>query len=369
MSLRPKPEIESLQVPHHGGINYAELKAMGLASESVLDFSVCSNPFMPPPGIKKALNTIAIERYPDSEATELIERLSERLGVAPDNILAGSGTTELIRLVALTYFGKGDRVLIPEPTYGEYEVASKIVEAKLIKQRMRAEDSFTPKLEETAGLIRKQHPKGVFICNPNNPTGKYLSRQYVETLLEAIGDGLLVLDEAYVAFVDKSWSSVNLISRGNVIILRSMTKDYALAGLRLGYAIANQEIINNLRRVCPPWNVNVVAQKIGAIVLEDVNYLEQSKKKIREVKEFLIDELSRLGLAPLPSDTHYFLVKVGNAREFRAVLLKNRIMVRDCTSFGLPKYIRIAPRTMLECQKLIAAIKVIKNEGGLNVDI
>jgi histidinol-phosphate aminotransferase len=135
-----------------------------------------------------------------------------------------------------------------------------------------------------------------------------------------------------------------------------MTKDYALAGLRLGYALASQEIIDWLKRVRPPWNVNVVAQRIGAIVLDDMDYLEQSKRKITEAKEFLLADLSRLGFQPLPSDVHYFLVRVGNAQEFRTSLLKHGILVRDCTSFGLPEYVRIAPRTIPECQKLTTII-------------
>ena len=342
---------------------------MGLTPESIIDFSVCSNPFMPPLDVKKILDTTAIEQYPDSEAIEFRQRLSERLGVTSDNILAGSGTTELIRLIALTYFRQGDRILILEPTYGEYEVACHIAGATPIKQWMKAEDNFSPRIEETTSLIREHRPRGVFICNPNNPTGKYLSRQEVEMVLDATGDSLLILDEAYIAFLKGSWSSTDLVSRSNVIILRSMTKDYAIAGLRLGYAVASHEIIGNLRRVCPPWNVNVVAQKVGATLLENIDYLERSKKKIREAKQFLIDGLLQLGFKPLPSDANYFLVSVGNAQSFRNALLKYGILVRDCTSFGLPEYIRLAPRTMPECQKFIDTIQSLKRKGELNFNI
>ena len=366
MSLLPRPEIENLKVCPHGGINYAELSAVGIAPEAVLDFSVCTNPFMPPPGIKEMLNSVAIEKYPDCEATELRQRLSDKLGVPPDNILAGSGTTELIRLIALTYFRPGDSILIIEPTYGEYEIAAQIVGAKPIKQWMEAENNFALKIAKTIDLISEHRPRAVFICNPNNPTGKYLSRPEVETILAALGDGLLILDEAYLAFVEKNWSSIDLVSRGNVVILRSMTKEYGLAGLRLGYTIASQEITDNLRRVCSPWNVNAVAQKIGAKVLADVDYLEQSKQKISEAKQFLIEGLSRLGFQPLPSDAHYFLVKVGDARVFRTALLRHGIQVRDGTSFGLPEYVRIGPRTMPECQRLITTINELKKKGELD---
>ena len=364
MSLRPKPEIENLKACPHGGINYAELSAMGVNPDTVIDFSVCTNPFLPSPRVKKVLHAddIAIRQYPDSEATEFRRRLSQELGVSTDNILAGNGTTELIRLVTLTYFGRGDSVLILEPTYGEYEVACQIVGAETVKQRGNAENNFVPDTGETVNLIRQHHPQGIFICNPNNPTGKYLSRQEIEMVLAAGEDTLFIIDEAYIQFVENGWSAIDLTSQGNVIILRSMTKDYALAGLRLGYAIAGREIIDNLRRVCPPWNVNIVAQKAGVAALEDAGHLEQSRKKIKEAKQFLVDGLYRLGFQPLPSDTHFFLMRVGDAAKFRTALLEHGILVRDCTSFGLPEYVRIAPGTMPECRKFMAAIEALK--GG-----
>jgi len=343
--------------------------AMGLAPEEILDFSVSSNPFPPPTQVREILNTIAIDRYPDSEATELRQCLSKRLGVAPVNLLVGSGSTELIRLIALTYFRRRDPVLILEPTFGEYEVACQIAGSRTFKQWAKAEEGFSPRVEETVSLIRRHHPAGVFICNPNNPTGQYLFRQELEKILDACGDGLLILDEAFVAFVDESWSSGDLVSRGNVIIVRSMTKDYALAGLRLGYAVASQEVIDSLRRVCPPWNVNVVAQKAGVIALRDEGYLEQCKKKIGEAKQFLISELHRIGFTSVPSKTNFFLVKVDNGERFRAALLRHGILVRDCASFGLPEYVRIAPRAMPECQRLIAIIRALKRDGELDNNI
>ena len=357
MSLQPRPELNNLKACPHGGIDYSEVKALGLSPGEILDFSVCSNPYKIPEGIRKSINTIDIAQYPDPDVNEFRQRLSQKLGLSPDNILAGNGVTELIRLISMTYFRQDDSILILEPSFGEYEVACHIAGAKPVKQWMELENNFTPKITETINLIKKCHPRGVFICNPNNPTGKYLSKQEIEMILAAREDTLFILDEAYINFVDNSWSALDLIKRNNVIILRSMTKDYALAGLRLGYAIANQEIIENIRLVRPPWNVNTIAQKIGIIALDEVIYLEQSKKQIKQAKQFLIDELCQLDFQPLPSDTHFFLVRVGNATSFRLSLLKNGILVRDCTSFGLPEYIRIAPRTMPECQQLITTIQ------------
>ncbi|MFC1988130.1 pyridoxal phosphate-dependent aminotransferase [Chloroflexota bacterium] len=365
MSLRPRPEVDNLEVGLHGGPDVAELKAMGLTPESVLDFSVCANPFPPPSGVRAVLNTIAVNQYPDSQSTEYRQYLAVKLGVTADNILAGSGTTELIRLIALTYFGHGDSVLILEPTFGEYRVATQIVGAEILGQRGQEGDNFTLKVDDTISFIRRHHPRGVFICNPNNPTGQYFSRGEVEGILDACRDGLLILDEAYISFVDGSWPSIDLIDHGNLVILRSLTKDYALAGLRLGYVVAGEEIIDALRRVCPPWNVNVVAQQAGIAALNDRDYLEPCQREIAEAKRFLVAGIENIGFNTIPSRAHFFLVRVNNAKGFRAALLKQGILVRDCTSFGLPEYVRISARTMPECQRLINTIQELKYQGGL----
>jgi len=368
LSIRPKPGIERLEACAHGGLGYAELKSLGLSPDEVIDFSVNSNPFSFPPGVKEILKTVVIDRYPDSESIEFRQCLSERLAVSPDNILVGSGSMEIIRLVTQAYFGGGDSVLILKPTFGEYEVACQIVGARLLEQWAGEEEDFAFDIDEAVALIRKHRPKGVFICNPNNPTGHYLSRRQVEAVLAAGSDSLLILDEAYLAFTEGSWSSTVLIPRGNVISLRSMTKDYALAGLRLGYAVSSKEIIQNLGRVCPPWNVNAAAQRAGLAALSDTDYLRRCELKIRRAKQFLVDELGRIGLKVMPSKTNFFLVKVGSGRDFRASLLKHGLMVRDCASFGLPQYVRMAPRTMPECQKLITTIKILKRKGEIGLD-
>jgi histidinol-phosphate aminotransferase len=251
-------------------------------------------------------------------------------------------------------------VLIVEPTFGEYEVACRIVGSKILKQRTQGEEGFKLNVDETIDLIGRHRPKVVFLCHPNNPTGQYLAKREVEKILSASEDTLLVLDEAYISFAENLWRSLDLIKENNIIILRSMTKDYALAGLRLGYGIAHTEIIATLRKVCPPWNVNAVAQRAGILALRDSAYLKRCQEGVRQAREFLESELVRLGLPPLPSQAHFFLVKVGHAKQFRQDLLKYGIMVRDCTSFGLPEYVRIAPRTLPECQRLIHAIREIR---------
>jgi len=368
LPLLPKPEIQSATVCPHGGIDYAEAEMLGIAPQDILDFSANLNPFGPPPGVTEALCECygglseAISHYPDPEARHLRRSLANKLGVKTENILVSSGSTELIRLAALTYFSKGEPVLLIEPTYGEYQVVCQITGASLVKQHLSPQDDFWLNANETVELIQQHHPKGIFICNPNNPTGRYLARADFMKILNACKDSLVLLDEAYVSFVDGAWSSLDMIDRNNLLVLRSMTKDYGIAGLRLGYGVARKEIIATLRRICPPWNVNVVAQEAGIAAIAKEGYLKRCQIELREAKNYLAAELSNLGLPPLPSEANFFLVEVGDAPGFRRELLKQRILIRDCTSFGLPDYIRIAPRTLPECQRLVAAIKEVKNE-------
>jgi histidinol-phosphate aminotransferase len=357
--LRPKPHIERLVPAHHGGINYTELEKFGISAESIIDFSVSTNPFGPPPGIQAALAHADIDRYPDSEASELARTLAGKLNVAVDNLIIGSGSTELIRLVAAAYFGPGDPVIVPRPTYGEYEIVCQFSDARVLKQTMLEEAGFHLNIAETVALIRKHRPKCLFLCNPNNPTGQYLSSEEVREILSASRDVLVVLDEAYIAFTEKTWASTDLISGNNLVILRSMTKDYALAGLRLGYAIAAGPVISVLKKVRPPWNVSSVAQKAGVFALKTDGYLDECRIQIIKAREFLVERLKGLGLSPLPSQTNFFLVRVGDAAGLRQALLRKGILVRDCTSFGLPGYIRLAPRPIAECQRLLSTMKEV----------
>ncbi|MFH1639118.1 MAG: histidinol-phosphate transaminase [Chloroflexota bacterium] len=355
--LRPKPNIGRLLPAVHGGIDYAELSKLGIKPEDVLDFSVNTNPFGPPPGTREAMAQASIDRYPDSEATELVQILAGKLNIASENLIAGSGATELIRLVATAYLGPEDTVLIPQPTYSEYEFACSLSGACVLPQPLPENSNFRLNVSETVSLMRRHQPKGIFLCNPNNPTGGYLSREDVKRILSCAENSLVVLDEAYIAFTEDAWSSPDLIDGGNMVILRSMTKDYALAGLRLGYAMADEKIISVLKRVKPPWNISSVAQKAGIHALAADGYLEACRVQIKMAKEFLIRELKRLGFNPLPSQANFFLVRVGDAAGFRQALLRKGILVRDSASFGLPAYIRLAPRTLDECRRLITAIE------------
>ena len=353
----PRPEIAGLMSCYHGGPNYAEFERLGIKPEEILDFSSNSNPY--PFKLDFTLDDIVIDHYPDSDSTELRRLIGKRNGIAAENVIIGSGSMEIIRLAAQAYFSSGDKVLILKPTFGEYEQSCLIAGAEVVELWSEEKNDFRFEVDRCANLIHRLKPKAIFICNPDNPTGQYLNRSELETVLKAAGDGLVILDEAYIAFTEDAWKSVDLIPKGNLIIVRSMTKDFALAGLRLGYGIAHPAVINNLFKVKPPWNVNAVAQRAGCEALNDGAYIRRSDRLIRQNRDYLISEFSSLGFRVIPTRTNFFLMKVSNANGFRSSLMKKGVIVRDCTSFGLPEYVRIAPRTLPECKRLVAEVKAV----------
>ncbi len=353
---RFRPHLDGLEICVHGGPDRGELEALGISLEEVVDFSVNCNPFGPPPSVRAAAERACWERLPDSQTTALRKALAALLGVGPGNIVAGNGSAELIRFLSLTFFGPGDTVAIPQPTFGEYETSLCIAGIAAMIVPTQASNGFRLDVADLAQLLKAERQiRGLFLCNPNNPTGAYLSREEVERLLDALPDGLVILDEAYMPFVDGAWSSLHLLRRGNLVVLRSMTKDYALGGLRLGYAVGPEALMDVLRRVLPPWNVNAIAQEAGLLALEDPGYPARCLPDIAEARDYLMAGMSDMGLQVLTSRTNYFLVEVGDAPAFRRSLLREGFLVRDCASFGLPSYIRISARTMPECRRLIEA--------------
>ena len=330
--------------------------------ERVLDFSTCCNPYGPPPSVHGALAKADIVLYPDPDCREFIGLLSSAIGAPQENLIATSGSTELLRLAALAYTGPADTVVIPSPTYGEYELACKIANAHVVKYEMKERAGFRLAAGAFISFARKFKPSAIFLCNPNNPTGRYLGLSDIVKIVSSFPDTLIVLDEAYVSFTADAWDSLKLLDYPNILIVRSMTKDFALAGLRLGYGIASREIINTLKKIRPPWNVNSAAQQAGLAALKSDGHMKKCGPLINKGKDYLIAQLESPGYKILPTDTNFFLVRVGNAGKFQRELLAKGFLVRDCSSFGLPAYIRIAPRRMQDCRSLIAAIKSMQSE-------
>ncbi|MBI2958574.1 MAG: histidinol-phosphate aminotransferase family protein [Chloroflexi bacterium] len=356
--MRPRPETESLTNRVHGGCRLCELDRLGLGADEVIDFSVCSNPYGGPPGLRSSLRSVALHSYPDPDCTAFRSVLSQNLGVPPERILTGNGSIELLRLVALAYVRPGDTIVVPQPTFSEYELSCRLMGAAVAAFPLDEGEVFRIDADRLCAEVRKLRPRAVFLCNPNNPTGWYLDKREVRAVLDACEDTLLVLDEAYAGFTRDRWESTELLEHGHLLIIRSMTKDYGLAGLRLGFALGNEGIMGPLRRVQLPWSVNSLAQAGGIHAVRSGGaHLRKSSFRLAKAKERLIAELDSIGLSVIRGDANFFMVKVGDATSLRIRLLRHGVMVRDCTSFGLPAFIRIGVRTPEENQRLVTALR------------
>ena len=351
----PRSAIRTTPLIPHGAITPGELARMGLNPEQVIDFSANINPYGPHPAVREALAHVPIDRYPDPEVLALRRALSHQLHQPISHILAGNGASELIGLVALAFLEAGDRVLVAEPTYGEYARAARMMGAEVVVWRALPEDDFAIRPQEIASWLGRTSPRVAFFCRPNNPTGQCLPLDALARWTLRHPSTLFVVDEAYLPFARGAASALELAAP-NLLVLRSLTKSHALAGLRLGYAVGPEPIIDALRSVQPPWSVNALAQAAGVAALQQQEEIEETLVRLQEDVRALRHDLHRQGWRPHPSATHYFLLPVGDAAQVRQRLLGRGIVVRDASSFGLPHHIRIAARTPAENARLLEAL-------------
>jgi histidinol-phosphate aminotransferase len=221
-------------------------------------------------------------------------------------------------------------------------------------------DAFAPDAAAIAADLRRLRPRLAFVCNPNNPTGLLLPPAQIAEWAQAAPDTLLVVDESYLGFTSAGESALGL-GADNVLVVRSLTKDYALAGLRLGFAAGhNLPLVRAIAAVRPAWNVSGPAQAAGLAALEDEAYWQECLMRLYRAKAELVAGLRELGYAPLDSAVHYFLLRVGQADAFRRALLRRGIQVRDCASFGLPEFVRLAPRAEDENQRLLETLRELR---------
>ena len=357
--------------PTHGGVKPVELRALGLKPEDVLDFSASVSPIGPPEGVRDALSQVDLAAYPDPQCLLLREAISNHLcsgssePVGTENILVGNGSTEIIHLLARAYLSPpraraANTTFILTPTYGEYEGACRLMGSTISCLTGLDRPGFKWDVELAARRIAQEKPSLIFLCNPNNPTGVFLNHNEVLLLAQAADGtgGLLVLDEAYLSFVEEPWDSLSLLGLGPVILVRSMTKDYGLTALRLGYSLAPEDVTERLTSFQPEWSVNGLAQAAGLAALADTGYIARARLAVAEAKDYLLAQLSGMGFLVPPSAANFLLVEVGDGGSWRGKLMRRGLLVRDCSSFGLPEYIRVGLRSLPDCRRLAEAMDV-----------
>ncbi len=339
----------------HGALDHAELDALALQPHTVLDFSSNVNPFGPPAAVREALAALDPMAYPDRTCYLLRQALAERHGCTSEQVLVGNGSNELIHLIARALLRSDDKALVIEPTFAEYAHASKLAGAKVVIWRACEQQGFAVDVVAIGEIIQQVQPRLVWLCVPNNPTGIVLTQAAMEGLAAVCraAKSYLVLDRAY-AGMERAAAPIAAPAVSQYLIqLYSLTKIYALAGLRLGYMLADVNILASIAPYQPTWSVNSAAQVAGLAALGDRDFIHATLPLLWQSSDQLRTGLQGLGLHVLPSSLPFMLVQTGDGARTRAALLRHGCVVRDCASFGFPQYVRIAPRTQADNQYLL----------------
>jgi histidinol-phosphate aminotransferase len=311
--------------------------------------------------ISKAL--AGLHRYPDGSCYYLNRALAEHLGVSPGEIVLGNGSNEIIGFLVTAFMQPGEEVITSHPSFLMYQKfvqvedgVNRIVELKDMRHDL---DAIIGRINEKTRLI--------FLDNPNNPTGTIITLAEFDGFLARVPDDVIVvLDEAYVDFVDPD-ARIDTLSylHGDkpVVALRTFSKAYGLSGLRLGYGIMNEELAGYLHRVRQPFNVNSLAQAGGVAALTDAEYYRQTLTRTREERLRLMEGVTRLGCRAMASHTNFFLIDVrGNGKKLYEQLLYKGVIVRPMEAYGYPDYIRITVGLPAENQRFLAALAAALQE-------
>lgn len=365
--MRVRRELFELSPCEHGGRAGEIAERLGVKAKSLIDFSVSLNPcvlFDVEGVIRKACDK-AFE-YPDNRYVHFRESAARFVGVDADNIVPGNGSTEIIRLFAEAAIENGDTVAIPSPTFGEYEQQCRLFGANI--RYLRYRDIYKGDLWWLEGC------KAAFLCNPNNPDGSLLSRQEAERIVRFCQDNgiMAVVDEAFIDLADPGQSVAGLVeSYDNLLVLRSLTKCFAIPGLRLGFGIAGKDAAAILNRARLTWSLDGIAAEAGACLMDGAGpCLAASRDFIRREREWLAGRIGEIkGLRAMPSMANYFMVDVGGtgmtSGAFTERMMREHIIVRDCSSFPMMdgQYVRIAVRGHEENVRLIEAMRRVAGAG------
>ena len=362
----PRKELSELPKTVHGG------QAWRL--EGIEDFSHNLNPFGPPEDIDEIVASAleGIGHYPDDSCSELKDTVSKAFNIDPDCITVGAGSSDIIRNVPNTFFSPGDNVVICRPSFAEYAQQCRIVGARIIWNDLRPQDDFRIDLDALMFNVG-ENTKALYICNPNNPTGRVEPREKIISIVRECEDrGVLVfLDETLLELVP-GYADITLSGMvkkfTNLVVATSLTKSFAIPGIRIGFGLSNPDIISEMEKVRMTWNVGQVEQTVANVLIRDrLDYVDRAAAVMGEESEVLNSSLNNIGFpaGPVSDSFFYFndLSPLGmDCAEFQKKMLSHGIMVRDCSSFGpeFKSYVRYSVKDReRNCKFLAAADSVI----------
>ena len=350
----------------HGG-NIYKLQREG--KKDILDYSSNINPLGVPESLKKAVseNFSVLTRYPDINYTELRESIGKYNNVNSENIIAGNGATEVLFLYIKAL--KPKKVLIAAPTFAEYERAVKNAECEIDFFELKEEDNFI--LNKDKFIQKAKNYNLAVICNPNNPTGKFISKEIIFEINENLKKSgtKLFIDECFIEFI-LGWKEKTsaLFKSENIFILRALTKFFALPGLRLGYGICfDKKIIEKINEIREPWSVNGFADLAGKVILNDIEYIKNTEKWILEERKYFTDSLKEIEenkkIKIYETETNFILIKLleMTSEEFKSRMEEKNILVRNASNFKFldNSFIRFAIKDREKNKKVIEAVREV----------
>lgn len=349
-----------MSLPKHGANPHYLYKQLGLAMpERTIDFSVNLNPLGPPRVIFDQWDEWQelIVNYPDPLGNSLKQKVAEKEGLQPNEILLGNGAAELIQLLAIYFRDK--KIALFQPTFSEYERMCAAYGASLTNLSVE-------RLDDEAYLDEAlNNQEAVFLCHPSNPTGEIYTRETLENLLAICErkDCYLILDEAFYDFSDEVHTMVSSIKDSPyLIILRSVTKMYSIAGIRLGMLFANETLVSELRAYQSYWSVNALALAIGEVVLDEEDFVQETQAYIANIRAQVFPKLKELGFILTKSKVNFFLLRdpaLGNQKELLLFLLKKGIIPRHTENYPYlaGEWLRFAIRPLDEMNELLEALR------------
>ncbi len=339
-------------------------RELGIPEQDIIKLASNENPLGPSPlGVKAIIDCAnQVNLYPDGDCYYLKKDLAEHLKVKPEQIIMGNGSNDVLQIIADTFITPEDEVIYSRHAFVVYSLVTQVADAKAVVVDMK---DYTHDLEAMADAITDK-TKVIFIANPNNPTGTMVTSEQVERFMKRIPDDVVVVfDEAYYEYVTRSDypQTLKYVQDGRTVItLRTFSKIYGLAGLRVGYGITRPDIVEVLNKVRQPFNVSMVAQSAARASLKDKEHVEKSIKINSEGKEFLYKELKKMGLDYVPTEANFILIHVGRpGAEVMGKMLKKGVIVRPVGGYELPNSIRVTIGTPEQNQKFISELKKVLN--------
>ena len=365
-----KKSLRSVSPYFHGGNVWEVSEKYKIPVDQIIDFSISTNPLGVP---EKAVESIRqhlnlIHHYPDPDHEWLLEALAKSAGVAANNVVVGNGSTELIYLFNEVFLEDGYEAVIPVPTFSEYKAAIERFGGTMVFIKCISANNFKLNLEELENSITKK-TRIIFLCNPNSPTGWLYEKADILQIIKFAADEnvLVFVDEDYIDFVDdsKRYSMAEYVNEyNNLFVLRSLTKFFGLAGIRIGFGIGSPDLVNVLKRVIMPWSVNSLAMFAAAEAVKDIEFIKKSRLLISNSKRQMLEMLKTIPwLKIYPSETNFLLIEIIRkdltSTQLAEGLAKKGLLIRDCEDFdGLNnRFFRVTVRKPEENRKLVEQIK------------